>query len=306
MGNCRKPGSKLEYPICKEVMLLLKDLKKVTFGVIILLLIGGCGTSKTASLNDSKYSTQEIITRLKKEKISLGLSHNIESNGTINVSGGTNLPDFATLQITLYKTNKDGTLKVYGQIKPIVDTGKYHTALGPWDSPLTEGDYILEVVFSPIDQSPRLKQVFGEKGEKIAEYGAKEGNIEGPNKITGITIINNQKIVTLSKPLRNSGQATNTLKSDQTKINTTYLYNGTGSVAVAINENSMDEALDAAIAKDDQRFEMLFVAGRLMAVPDGTSVRIVHTGLARTQVQILEGKYSSQTGYVQTEFVKVK
>lgn len=107
----------------------------------------------------------------------------------------------------------------------------------------------------------------------------------------------------------------NTVEAVNAKPNTTpsinnsgspYLYNGTGNVAIAISESIMDEAVDAAISKNYQRFDELVYAGKLLPVKDGTMVDILDTGMARIKIRVSEGTFSGQTGWVQTEFVRVQ
>jgi len=95
-------------------------------------------------------------------------------------------------------------------------------------------------------------------------------------------------------------------ETSQPKQNTSYLYNGTGNVAVALSEGAMDKAVDAAIKKDYQKFDSLILSGELLPVKDDTKIQILSAGMARTKIRIEDGAYSGQIGYVQTEFIKVK
>lgn len=123
----------------------------------------------------------------------------------------------------------------------------------------------------------------------------------------GNYLIGNVSILYTSNSEQKTNNSTNiTTAPSSSKPSGTYLYNGAGNVAVAISERYLDEALDAAIAKDYQYFDTLIYSGKLMPVKDGTRVTILDTGMARTKIRISEGAFSGQTGWVQTEFVKVQ
>lgn len=78
---------------------------------------------------------------------------------------------------------------------------------------------------------------------------------------------------------------------------------GNSTVFVAVDEEAFDELVDAAVAKDEYGFQDLMLSGRVFAVSDGTSVRVLDLGLFKTRVRILEGPMEGESGWVPSEWV---
>lgn len=123
--------------------------------------------------------------------------------------------------------------------------------------------------------------------------------VSQPQTTSNMPPATSQKTVPLTSSTPITPQKTTSSSGDS------YLYNGTGNVAVALSESAMDKAVDAAIKKDYQKFDSLVLSGELLPIKDGTKIQILSAGMARTKIRIEDGAYSGQIGYVQTEFVKV-
>ena len=62
---------------------------------------------------------------------------------------------------------------------------------------------------------------------------------------------------------------------------------GRDSVMVAVDEKALDELISAMSARGDE--QGLIQAGRVIAVPNNTRVRIIEASFAKLKVRILEG-----------------
>lgn len=239
----------------------------------------------------------------KTEKIKLTVDFSMP-DGKFQVYGKTNIPDGAFVNIALFKDAGSDIKSLKAQDRAVVSGGNYSSTLG---LPQESGDYILEATFTPWQQGDSIAAIYGPKGEKIKDIGIEAGKISVPDKITGAISVSYSTTFNIGpsdghiQPVPTAPPGGSNGASDAP-----YLYNGSGNVAVAISESAMDEALDAAISNNNQRFNELVLSGKLLPVKNGTKVDILNAGMTRTKVRISEGAFSGRTGYVQTEFVKVK
>lgn len=73
---------------------------------------------------------------------------------------------------------------------------------------------------------------------------------------------------------------------------------------LAINEQSLSEALKAAKAKDEYATQEMLTDGRIFTVGDNTEVLIIGDSAGAVNVRVLNGPYTGKTGWVITEWVK--
>lgn len=75
-------------------------------------------------------------------------------------------------------------------------------------------------------------------------------------------------------------------------------------VPLAINKNSFDEFVNAAIANDTYGIANLIAAGKVFTVPNNTKVLIIEGSVGKVKVRILEGKHTGESGWVPKEWIK--
>lgn len=73
---------------------------------------------------------------------------------------------------------------------------------------------------------------------------------------------------------------------------------------VAVDKDTLDAAIDAAIAGDDYAGAELVLTGRLFSVDSGTRVLVIDLALFATKVRILEGPYAGTPGWVVDEALR--
>lgn len=75
-------------------------------------------------------------------------------------------------------------------------------------------------------------------------------------------------------------------------------------VPLAVNENSFDEFVTAAIANDSHGITDLIAAGKVFTVPSNTKILIIERPVGKAKVRILEGKNTGDSGWVPKEWIK--
>jgi hypothetical protein len=82
-----------------------------------------------------------------------------------------------------------------------------------------------------------------------------------------------------------------------------YLYQGSDTAFVAIDEESLSAFEEALQAKDKIGFAELIQSGRVLHVPANTKVLILDAGLA-VKVRILEGEYTGKAVWTDSAWIK--
>jgi len=78
---------------------------------------------------------------------------------------------------------------------------------------------------------------------------------------------------------------------------------GSGKIWVAVDEKSLGEYSEAALAKDKIGFQQLVTSGRLYSVDDGTTeVLVLKTTFTRSKVRIMSGPHQGRVGWVPKEW----
>jgi hypothetical protein len=62
--------------------------------------------------------------------------------------------------------------------------------------------------------------------------------------------------------------------------------------------------MTALPARDDARVDALVESGRLLRVPNDTSVRVLESGAGKTKVRILEGEHIMAEGWVSERWIR--
>ncbi|MBI3654735.1 MAG: glycosyltransferase family 39 protein [Acidobacteria bacterium] len=76
------------------------------------------------------------------------------------------------------------------------------------------------------------------------------------------------------------------------------------SIYVAVDDNALQELMNALPTGDQSKLENLVQQGRLMRVPKGTKVRLVKLDFSKIQVQIVGGAYSERNGWVPESWIQ--
>jgi hypothetical protein len=76
------------------------------------------------------------------------------------------------------------------------------------------------------------------------------------------------------------------------------------SIFVSVNEQALNELMNALPARDDSKIEALVQSGQLIRVANDTGVRILETGGGKTKVRILQGGYSMAEGWVPERWLR--
>jgi hypothetical protein len=77
-------------------------------------------------------------------------------------------------------------------------------------------------------------------------------------------------------------------------------------IPVPTTAENLNRFINFANANDASGTEGLVLNGQMFRVPSGTRVRIASGGLAQTKVEILEGAYAGQFGYVPSEWINYR
>jgi hypothetical protein len=79
---------------------------------------------------------------------------------------------------------------------------------------------------------------------------------------------------------------------------------GLASIPIAVDEGALHEFMNALPAKDDAKVDALVESGRLLKVPNGTSVRVLESTGGRTKVRVLEGEHLMAEGWVSERWIR--
>jgi hypothetical protein len=77
-------------------------------------------------------------------------------------------------------------------------------------------------------------------------------------------------------------------------------------IPVPTTVENLNRFINYANADNPSGTESLVTNGQMFRVPSGTRVRIASGGLSQTKVEILEGAYAGQFGYVPSEWIGYK
>ena len=98
-------------------------------------------------------------------------------------------------------------------------------------------------------------------------------------------------------PFTPSG-ATGTVSDTRLQVQGLYL------IMVASDENALNELMNVLPKGDANEIESLVQSGKVVRVPNGTKVRILESGRAKTKVRILEGDHVMREGWVPERWVQ--
>jgi hypothetical protein len=79
---------------------------------------------------------------------------------------------------------------------------------------------------------------------------------------------------------------------------------GLASIPIAVDEGALREFMNALPARDDAKVDELVESGRLLKVPNGTSVRVLESAGGRTKVRVLEGEHLMAEGWVSERWIR--
>jgi len=77
-------------------------------------------------------------------------------------------------------------------------------------------------------------------------------------------------------------------------------------IPVPTTSENLHRFINFANTDNPRGTESLVLNGQMFRVPSGTRVRVASFGLAETKVDILEGAYAGQFGYVSSEWIRYK
>lgn len=75
-------------------------------------------------------------------------------------------------------------------------------------------------------------------------------------------------------------------------------------VLISNDQKSLDDLVEASVAKDTHGINDLIKSGRVFKVYTGTKVLVLDIGIFNTKVRILSGNKTGKSGYVPREFVE--
>lgn len=79
---------------------------------------------------------------------------------------------------------------------------------------------------------------------------------------------------------------------------------GVTSILVAVDEQALNQLMNALPANDNSKVEALVQSGELLRVANDTRVRILETGTGKTKVRILQDEHSMAEGWVLERWLK--
>ncbi|HLF82831.1 MAG TPA: 6-pyruvoyl-tetrahydropterin synthase-related protein [Blastocatellia bacterium] len=79
---------------------------------------------------------------------------------------------------------------------------------------------------------------------------------------------------------------------------------GVTSILVSVDEQALNELMNALPAKDNSKVDALVESGKLLRIANDTRVRILETGAGKTKVRILQGGHSMAEGWVPERWLR--
>ncbi len=184
-----------------------------------ILLVWGCTSNQDTSNNKVSDFDEESIAQsdtkpdvdkegsqiknevsLISEPVLLTLKVERTEDGRAKVIGLTNLPDSANLLISM---NNPSLGKGY-QDKVLVNEGSFTSVLGEKEG-LSNGKYNIKVTFSPLAQSEKVKEIIGQRGEKLTGANVSMSellNIKVAEAETNFVVGSSQDIASTEKEFR--------------------------------------------------------------------------------------------------------
>lgn len=84
---------------------------------------------------------------------------------------------------------------------------------------------------------------------------------------------------------------------------TAYLRASASPIMVPVDKTAFDRTMQLSVAGDTTGLARMVVAGDILTVDNGTQVKVISKDYTKTEVRIMSGDHTGESGWVPMEFV---